>query len=77
MSIGVKIKPLRTKKGISQSELSEVFHVSSQAVSKWESDTTSPDISQLPAIASYFGITIDELFDYSNVLQYQRIDHMI
>ena len=77
MSIGVKIKQLRTKKGISQNELSEVFHVSSQAVSKWESDTTSPDISQLPAIASYFGITIDELFDYSNVLQYQRIDHMI
>ena len=41
------------------------------------SDTTSPDISQLPAIASYFGITIDELFDYSNDLQYQRIDYMI
>ena len=77
MSIGLKIKQLRAKKGLSQSELSDVFHVSTQAVSKWESGTTSPDISQLPAIASYFGITIDELFDYPNDLQYQRIDHII
>lgn len=77
MSIGVKIKQLRTKKGLSQSELSDVFHVSTQAISKWENDTSFPDINQLPAIASYFGLTIDELFDYPNNLQYQRIDHMI
>lgn len=55
MSIGAKIKQLRTKKGLSQSELSDVFHVSTQAISKWESDTSFPDITQLPAIASYFG----------------------
>ena len=77
MSIGNEIKKLRLKKGLSQSELAEVLHVSAQAVSKWESNTSYPDISQLPAIASYFGITIDELFEYPIDLEYERIDKMI
>lgn len=77
MSIGNKVKTLRLKKGLSQGELAEVLHVSAQAVSKWESDTSYPDISQLPAIASYFGITIDELFEYPIDLEYEKIDRMI
>ena len=77
MSIGNKVKTLRLKKGLSQGELAEVLHVSAQAVSKWESDISYPDISQLPAIASYFGITIDELFEYPIDLEYERIDRMI
>ena len=77
MSIGNKIKELRLKKGLSQTELAEVLHVSAQAVSKWESNTSFPDISQLPVIASYFGITIDELFEYPIDLEYERIDKMV
>ena len=77
MSIGNEIKTLRLKKGLSQSELAEVLHVSAQAVSKWESNISYPDISQLPAIASYFGITIDELFEYPIDLEYERIDKMV
>ena len=38
MSIGTKIKTLRLKKGLSQTDLSEIFHVSAQAISKWESE---------------------------------------
>ena len=77
MSIGTRIKTLRVKKGLSQTELAEVFHISAQAISKWESEASLPDIAQLPAIASYFGITIDELFDYPVDLEYERIEHMI
>lgn len=77
MSIGNKIKRLRLKKGLSQSELAEMFHVSAQAISKWEGNTSYPDMSQLPAIASYFGITIDELFEYPTDLEYERIDKMV
>ena len=77
MSIGNEIKKLRSKKGLSQSELADVLHVSAQAVSKWESNTSYPDISQLPVIASYFGITIDELFEYPVDLEYERIDKMV
>ena len=77
MSIGTRIKTLRLKKGLSQTEIADVFHVSAQAISKWESETSLPDISQLPVIASYFGITIDELFDYPVDLEYERIDRMV
>lgn len=77
MNIGKEIKRLRTFRAISQSELAEVLNVTAQAVSKWESGTSHPDINQLPAIASYFGITIDELFAYPTDLEYERINQAI
>lgn len=64
MLIGNKIKQLRINKGITQTKLSEELAVSSQSVSKWENHITTPDISILPSIARYFGITMDELFNY-------------
>ena len=63
-SIGDKIKLLRKLKGITQEELSEVLHISFQAISKWENGFAQPDISMIPAIANYFGVTIDELFGF-------------
>lgn len=77
MNIGNEIKRLRKAKGLSQNELAEVLHVTAQSVSKWESDTSYPDINQLPAIASFFGITIDELFVYPTDLEYERIEKAI
>ncbi|MBQ8279301.1 MAG: helix-turn-helix domain-containing protein [Roseburia sp.] len=77
MNIGNEIKRLRKLKGLSQNELAEVLHVTAQSVSKWESDTSYPDINQLPAIASFFGITIDELFVYPTDLEYERIEKSI
>jgi orotate phosphoribosyltransferase len=64
VSIGDKIKLLRKLKGITQEELSDVLHISYQAISKWENGMASPDISTIPAIANYFGVTIDELFGF-------------
>ncbi len=63
-SIGDKIKLLRKLKGITQEELSDVLHISFQAISKWENGLAQPDISIIPAIANYFGVTIDELFGF-------------
>lgn len=62
--LGEKIKMLRNCKQITQTELANALSVSSQTVSKWENHVTTPDISVLPVIARYFGITMDELFDY-------------
>lgn len=64
MLIGEKIRLLRKNKKITQAELAEALSVSSQSVSKWENHISVPDISVLPAIARYFGITMDELFNY-------------
>lgn len=62
--IGSKIKSLRKNKHITQAELAEALSVSAQSVSKWETGLNVPDITMLPIIARYFGITMDELFNY-------------
>ena len=64
MLIGEKIRLLRKNKGVTQSQLAEALSVSAQSVSKWENHLSTPDISVLPVIARYFGITMDELFNY-------------
>ena len=63
MNIGRKIAFYRKKLGITQDILAHKLEVSNQAVSKWESCQSCPDISLLPLLADIFGITIDELFD--------------
>lgn len=71
MKIGEKIKALRKAKNISQESLANVLGVTFQAVSKWETGTTAPDVSLIPPLANYFGVSIDELFDY-NVWENER-----
>lgn len=63
-TIGTKIKTLRKNKGLTQAQLAEAFSVTPQSISKWENDQSAPDLSLLPMIARYFGITMDELFGY-------------
>ena len=65
MNIGNKIKELRKQRGITQEQLANIIGVSFQAVSKWENNISLPDISILPVLASYFGVSIDELFNFN------------
>lgn len=71
MKMGEKIKNLRKRKGISQENLAQMLGVSFQAVSKWETGATMPDISLIPSIAAFFDVSTDELFGY-NVLENER-----
>ena len=64
MLIGDKIKSLRKSKNITQAQLADALFVSAQSISKWENHLSVPDITMLPVIARYFGITMDELFNY-------------
>ena len=64
MSIGKNIARLRKEKGLTQRELGEMLGVSNQAVSKWESEITSPDVSVFPSLADVFECSIDEIFEY-------------
>lgn len=77
MELGNKIKALRTAKGITQETLAAVLSVSAQAVSKWETGVTTPDIQLLPEIAVYFGTTIDELFCLADEKELDRIQNML
>lgn len=60
-SIGKTIASLRKSKGWTQVELAEKLSISDKAVSKWESEAGFPEISQLPVMATLFGVTIDYL----------------
>ena len=59
--ISERIRKYRKKADITQEALAQALGVSSQAVSKWETGEGYPDITLLPRLAGYFGITIDEL----------------
>ena len=56
-----KIKKLRKEKDMTQEQLAEYMGVSPQAVSRWETGSTYPDIFALPLLAELFGITVDGL----------------
>ncbi len=60
-TIGEKISALRKQRKMTQDELAEKMGVSSQAVSKWETNMSIPDLPSLINLADFFGITLDEL----------------
>ena len=59
LSFGQKLKMIRKEAGITQAELAEKLMVSVQAISKWECDTSMPDISQIVPLAAILGVTCD------------------
>lgn len=75
MDINIKdtLKKLRQDKGTTQEQLAAHLGISPQAISKWERGEGLPDITLLPAIALYFGITIDELLDVGREKIAQKI----
>ncbi len=60
-TLGKRIAALRREKGLKQDELAEKLGVSPQAVSKWETEQTCPDISILPLLAKILNVSVDEL----------------
>ena len=63
MQLGRRIKELRKTRNITQQDLAEMLGVSYQAISRWENNITSPDITALPVLANIFNVTVDYLLD--------------
>ena len=61
-NLGSKIKELRTAENLTQEKLAEELNVSFQSISRWENGISTPDISLIPTIARYFGVSTDYLF---------------
>ena len=62
MNFGQIIIKYRRALGLTQEGLAQKLGVTNQAVSKWESDQSCPDVALLPVLADLFGITSDQLF---------------
>ncbi len=76
-NLGIKIRELRKRKDISQEVLAEALCVSFQAVSKWETGAALPDVTLIPAIAFFFDVTTDELFDYDRYKANAKIEEIV
>ena len=77
--IGENIKRMRRKRNLTQEEMAAHLGISFQSVSKWERGDGYPDITMLPALANYFGISVDELLGMSEIAkkaQYDEINRM-
>ncbi len=65
MELSEKLYTLRKNSGLSQEQLAEQIDVSRQAISKWESGQTTPEIGKLLLLSDYFGVSLDSLLkDY-------------
>ena len=64
LKIGKRIQDLRKQKGLTQEQVAAALNISAAAVSKWETDTTYPDITILNPLARLLGVSVDVLLDF-------------
>ena len=75
--IGKNIKNLRLEREMTQERVAEAFGVTFQTISKWEREESYPDITLLPSIASYFGVSCDELLGVDKEEKEEKIQQYI
>ena len=68
-----QLKKLRKQKENTQEDLANHLGISIQAVSKWERNEGYPDITLLPAIASYYNVSIDDLLGVGDIAKSQKL----
>lgn len=73
MELGKKIASLRKMKKITQLQLAEYLSVNPQTVSRWEVEGGMPDIMLLPKIATFFKVSLDELFGMTDMEQIENL----
>ena len=64
MVVSEKLQILRKNKGLTQEELAENLGVSRQAVAKWESGDSVPDIDKCSLLAQLFEVSLDDLVNF-------------
>ena len=73
VNINEKLKQLRRDNDYTQEQIADIFHVSPQAVSRWETGASYPDIEILPHMAIFFDTTVDELLGTMDIKAEQRV----
>lgn len=73
LKIGTKIVELRRKKGMTQEQLAAILGVSAPAVSKWETDSSCPDIALLCPLARALGTNVDTLLSFEEELSQESM----
>lgn len=76
LNIADNIVRLRHDKKITQEQLAEFIGVTKASVSKWENSQSTPDITILPQLATFFDVTVDELIGYTPQLSKEQIQNL-
>ncbi len=74
---GENLKKLRKEKDMTQEALADFLGISFQAVSKWERGETYPDITMLPTLAAFFGVSVDVLLGVSTAKREEEIKELL
>lgn len=61
------LKRFRLSKNLTQEQAAQILGTTAQTISRWECNTTLPDVTMLPAIAKLYCVTIDDLYKESSV----------
>ncbi|MCL2772869.1 MAG: helix-turn-helix domain-containing protein [Oscillospiraceae bacterium] len=77
MNFGETIKKLRRQKDMTQEQLAEYLNISTQAVSRWETNSSLPDITLIPMIANIFDVSADVLLGIDVTMKEKRIQDII
>ena len=74
LEFGKRIAALRKMQGVTQVQLADYLMVQPQTISRWESEGGTPDVMLLPKIATFFNVSMDELFGMTDM---EQIDHLV
>lgn len=74
--IGETIKRLRRERNLTQEEVAAHLGISFQSISKWERADGYPDITMLPSLANYFGVSVDELIGMDEIAKSEKYDEI-
>ena len=74
--IGETIRHLRQQRNLTQEEMAAHLGISFQSISKWERNDGYPDITMLPVLAHYFGVSTDTLLGISEIKKAQQYDEI-
>jgi len=76
LHIGDKLKKLRKERDLTQEEVAAHLGISFQAISKWERNDGYPDITMLPALSNYFGVSVDELIGMKEIATERKLNEL-
>lgn len=74
--IGQNLKNFRKARSLTQEEVAKHLGISFQSISKWERNDGYPDITMLPVLAHYYGVTIDELIGMNELESAQALEEI-
>ncbi len=63
VKMGFFLANLRNEKNLTQQDEADIFSITPQAISKWESGQSVPDVETLEKISSFYGVTINEILN--------------